>query len=132
MNSYRIDLGFPSFIAEYRAALKKFPNFKNDLKQILEQLEKDPRLGDQMQRVGENAFKVRIGLKGQFGKSGGFRLIYHVDDSRSVITPVALYFKPETPNLPDHEVATRFDKLMKIILQSAAEQSNPDLPTRPN
>jgi mRNA-degrading endonuclease RelE of RelBE toxin-antitoxin system len=126
LNLYRIDLGFTDFVAEYKTLLKKFPTFKNDLKQTLEDLEKDPKLGDQMPRVGNNTFKVRLGLKGQFGKRSGFRLIYHVDESRHVVTLLALYFKPDTPNLPDHEVAERFGKLMKIILQPSSEQ-NPTL-----
>jgi mRNA-degrading endonuclease RelE of RelBE toxin-antitoxin system len=132
LSLYRIDLGFPVFIAEYKAALKQFPTFKDDVKKILEQLEKDPNIGDQMQRVGENVFKVRLGVKGQFGKRGGYRMIYHVDHSRFVITPIALYFKPDTPSLPDREVAQRFDKLMKVILESAQQTQVPEPPARPN
>jgi len=123
LNSFQIDLSFHAFVSEYKAALRKFPSFKKDLVATLEQVEKDPRVGDQMQRVGENVFKTRIGIKGQIGKSGGYRLIYHVDWERKVVTPIALYFKPETAKLPDNEVAARFNRLFEAI--QAAKQPTP-------
>lgn len=131
MSLFRIDLGFADFITEYKLALKKFPTFKDNVKKTLEQLEHDPNIGDRMQRVGESVFKVRLGVKGQFGKSGGYRMIYHVDSTSAVITPLALYFKPDIPKLPDHEVAERFQRLMKAILGAAQQtQANPTA-TRP-
>lgn len=131
MNSFRIDLGFVDFIAEYKAALKKHPTFKNDLKKTLETLEGSPYSGDLIPRTRPDVFKIRIGVKGQFGKSGGYRLIYHVDVPRKVITPIALYFKGDIPNMPDHEVAARFDTLVQALGEAGAlEPQNPT--TRPN
>jgi mRNA-degrading endonuclease RelE of RelBE toxin-antitoxin system len=115
LSSFRIDLSFSSFVSEYKAAIKKFPAFKKDFTKALEELENTPQAGDQIPRVGGNVFKIRIGLKGQFGKSGGFRLIYHVDFPRQVITPIALYFKPQIANLPYHEVAERFARLINLL-----------------
>jgi hypothetical protein len=68
-----------------------------------------------MPRVGDNLYKTRIGVKGQFGKRGGYRMIYHVDMERKVITPIALYFKPDTPSMSDTEITERFDKVAKLV-----------------
>jgi mRNA-degrading endonuclease RelE of RelBE toxin-antitoxin system len=101
LNSFRIDVSFATFISEFKAATKKFKTFKADLIRAFEEIEKNPRAGDQIPRTGSDLFKIRLGVKGQIGKRGGYRLIYHVDWSRQVITPIALYFKPDVPNLPD-------------------------------
>jgi hypothetical protein len=82
---------------------------------ILEEIEANPRAGDQIPNTKANLFKVRIGIKGQMGKSGAYRMIYHVDQDRMVITPIALYFKPDRSKLPDTEVARRFDDLLQHL-----------------
>jgi mRNA-degrading endonuclease RelE of RelBE toxin-antitoxin system len=91
--------------------LKKFPKVKVDLKALLESIEEDPTAGDRIPRHGLDLYKVRLGIKGQFGKSGGYRLIYQVDQNRKVVTLLALYFKPERPNLTDAEMKDRIDKI---------------------
>jgi len=125
LSLFRIDAGFAPFASEYKLALRSFPTFKNDLSSAFEQLETAPRLGDAIPRVGPDLFKIRLGVKGRFGKRGGYRLIYHVDWSREVITPLALYFKKDTPNLPDSEIIQRVEQIMQYIAQ------NPPAPTPP-
>ena len=71
-SSFRIDLSFRPFLAEYKAALKKFPTFKNDMKSCLSDLENDPKIGDRIPRCAPDLYKVRIGVKNQFGKRGGY------------------------------------------------------------
>ena len=75
MSSFQIDLGFPAFVLEYKAAQKKHRTLKNDVRAALEVLEKNPCDGDHMPRVGDNLYKIRIGVKGQFGKRGGGLLL---------------------------------------------------------
>jgi mRNA-degrading endonuclease RelE of RelBE toxin-antitoxin system len=111
LNSFQIDITLPIFVSDYKAALKKFPKLKTDLKVLLETIETDPTVGDRIPRQGADLYKVRLGLKGQFGKSGGYRLIYQVDQQRKVVTLVALYFKPERPKLTDAEMKDRLDKV---------------------
>jgi mRNA-degrading endonuclease RelE of RelBE toxin-antitoxin system len=119
LNSFRIDVSFATFISEFKAATKKFKTFKADLIRAFEEIEKNPRAGDQIPRTGSDLFKIRLGVKGQIGKRGGYRLIYHVDWSRQVITPIALYFKPDVPNLPDAEVTRRFGELIRQNLAAS-------------
>ena len=112
---FQIDLQFPAFVNELKLALRNHPTFKQDLRDCLEYLEKNPRAGDAIPRVGGSVFKIRLGVKGQFGKRVGYRLLYHVAWGRNVITPVALYFKKDTPSIPDHEVVQRFAAVTKRI-----------------
>lgn len=115
MSSFRIDVTFPVFSSELKAALKKHRNLKSDLIECFTRMEADPKAGDRMPRVGSNVFKIRVGMKGQFGRRGGYRLIYHVDFDRCVITALALYFKPDTAKLPDSEVQARIVRVRKPV-----------------
>jgi len=118
LSLYRIDIAFAPLVSEYKSALKKFASFKNDLTAALAVLERDPKSGDQLRYTADNVFKVRIGVKGQnIGKRGGFRLIYHVDPERKVVTLLALYFKPDTPSMSDAEIAARLGKFAEYVKQ---------------
>ena len=115
MNSFTIDVSVPVFVQEYKQALKKFPSIKNDISEAFGSLEKSPEIGDAIPGYARALWKLRIGVKGRFGKRGGYRLIYHVDAERSVITPIALYFKADTPDLPVHEVSKRFLAVARAV-----------------
>jgi hypothetical protein len=66
--------------------------------------------------TGDFVFKIRIGVKKQgIGKRGGYRLLYHIDHKRHVITPLALYFKPDALALSHAEIAHRLNKLSEIV-----------------
>jgi hypothetical protein len=73
LSLFQIDITLPVFVSDYKAALKKFPKLKVDLKMLLESIEENPTLGDRIPRQGMDLYKVRLGIKGQFGKSGGYR-----------------------------------------------------------
>jgi hypothetical protein len=66
-------------------------------------VQKSPRVGDQIPNK-INLFKLRLG----------------------VITPIALYFKPDTPNLPDAEIARRFSELVKHLTQQQMSEPSPE------
>ncbi|MBI1789501.1 MAG: hypothetical protein HYR60_18350 [Acidobacteria bacterium] len=100
---------------EYKQALKKFPSIKNDLTESFKALEKNAELGDAIPGYARAVWKLRIGVKGHFGKRGGYRLIYHFDVERAVITPLALYFKADIPDLPRDEIAKRLQEVAKVI-----------------
>jgi mRNA-degrading endonuclease RelE of RelBE toxin-antitoxin system len=118
LSSFSIDISFPPFMSELKAAKKKFPTIKNDLAASFAEIEQNPKAGDHIPRCGEDLYKLRIGVKGQMGKRGGYRMIYHVSWTRKLITPIALYFKADTPNLSESEVTERFGKVIAIIAPS--------------
>ena len=61
------------FKKEAKRLLKKYPSLKTELKELIEELEKNPELGTPL---GNNIYKIRlaIALTGK-GKSGGARII---------------------------------------------------------
>jgi mRNA-degrading endonuclease RelE of RelBE toxin-antitoxin system len=120
-NLYRIDAGFGPFLSEYKSALKKFPAFKSDVFKTFEQLETAPNSGDRMKHTNTFVYKIRIGVKKQgIGKSGGYRLIYHVDDERRVITPLAIYYKPDKADIEADDLRSRLKKLIEFARQNEA------------
>jgi mRNA-degrading endonuclease RelE of RelBE toxin-antitoxin system len=128
LSLFRIDVSFPAFTSELKSALKKFRTFKADITRALEEIEANPRAGDQIPNTKSNLFKLRIGVKGQMGKSGGYRMIYHIDWDGMVITPIALYFKPDKPIMPDTEVARRFGDLLRHLALTAPPKPPSALP----
>jgi hypothetical protein len=52
-------------------------------------------------------------------------MIYHVDWERNVITPIALYFKADIPDLPAHEVTKRFLAVAEAIVVRALPPTTP-------
>jgi mRNA-degrading endonuclease RelE of RelBE toxin-antitoxin system len=103
-------------MSEYKAAIKKFRTFRDDLTSTFQVLENTPEAGDRMKYADSYVFKIRIGVRGSgIGKSGGYRLIYHVDQARLVITPLTLYFKRDIENIAVSELGSRLSKLAKYI-----------------
>ena len=127
MNPYQIDVSLKSFQADYKKVLQKYPTFKNDISAVFASLETNPEIGKAIPKFSRQVWKIRVGVKGVMGKSGGYRLIYHVDFTRKVITPMALYFKGETEQLPDHEVQRLFGEVAKNIEAASASSANPPL-----
>ena len=85
LSLFRIDVSFPAFTSELKSAPKKFRTFKAASRGRWRRSEANPRAGDQIPNTKSNLFKLRIGVKGQMGKSGGYRMIYHIDWDGMVI-----------------------------------------------
>lgn len=65
-----------SFIKNYKRFSKKFPNLKNELEILEEELTKNPEMGESL---GHNLYKIRLASKDKnSGKSGGFRIISYL------------------------------------------------------
>lgn len=92
----------PEFERRSKVLAKKYKSFPKDYDAFLDELEKNPLMGDPL---GHNTYKVRMAIasKGK-GKSGGARVItYNVqqgmDDIR--ITLMSIYDKSEIDNVSD-------------------------------
>lgn len=101
MSLYRIDLANHRFVRDLKAAKKKYRTINNDLSAIFVQLEQDPTVGNAIPRFHRQVWKIRVGIKGHTGKSGGYRLIYHVGWESKVVTPLLFHSKPEIEKIPD-------------------------------
>jgi len=127
LSKYQIDVSLRFFQDDYQKVLQRHPTFKNDISSAFSSLETNPEIGKAIPKFSRQVWKIRIGVKGVMGKSGGYRLIYHVDFTRKVITPMALYFKGETEQLPDHEVQRLFGEVAKNIENSQMGPANPSV-----
>jgi mRNA-degrading endonuclease RelE of RelBE toxin-antitoxin system len=93
-----------TFNRKLRALAKKYRNIRNDIKPVIEQLQKGENPGDKISGIGYAVFKLRIKNSDiQKGKSGGYRLIYYCQ-VETVIILLTIYAKSEQVDITAEEV----------------------------
>lgn len=92
----------PPFEREAEKLSRKYPSLRNDLAQLVESLENNPKQGTSL---GENFYKIRLAItsKGK-GKSGGARVITFVLVVQEKVFLSSLYDKSEKENITDKEL----------------------------
>lgn len=94
----------PEFKRNLRALNKRYRHIRSDIEPILDQLRAGVFIGDQIPRTGYPLYKVRIRNRdAQRGKSGGYRLIYYLRTSKSIIL-ITLYSKTEQSDITAAEL----------------------------
>ncbi|MDP2888533.1 MAG: type II toxin-antitoxin system RelE/ParE family toxin [Bacteroidota bacterium] len=90
------------FKKDARHLLKKYPSLKQELAVLIESLSDEPKQG---KPLGHDCYKIRlaIGSKGK-GKSGGARVITHVQITNTVIFLITIYDKSEHDSISDKEI----------------------------
>ena len=92
------------FKRQVRDLAKRYRKIKLDLQPIFEQLKSGELIGDQVQQTGYTVFKVRVKNSDiQKGKSGGYRMIYCVKTSTSILC-LLIYSKSEEDNITSTEI----------------------------
>lgn len=88
---------------------KKYPSLKSDIGQLIASLEENPEQGVS---IGNHCFKIRLAVasKGK-GKSGGARVITHIQVLQSKVYMLSIYDKAEQKTLMDKELQS----LLKLI-----------------
>ncbi len=93
-----VEVAFTSdFKRNVRQLAKKYRRIKSDVQPVIERLQSGETPGDRVPRIGEEwvIFKIRIrNSDSARGKSGGYRMIYWVESSRSVVM-ITIYSKSE-------------------------------------
>ena len=99
--TYKI-LALPPFDKQVKRLAKKYPSFKKDFQNIIEELKTNPETGT---FIGNNCYKIRFAIssKGR-GKSGGARLITHFILNEDNIYLIAVYDKSDKANMTDKEL----------------------------
>jgi hypothetical protein len=102
--SYNI-LATSFFERELKTLAKKHRSLKNDLATLIEQLEQNPTTATEL---GNNSYKIRLAIasKGK-GKSGGARVITHVQVISTTVYLLSIYDKSEMKNITDKEIQER-------------------------
>ena len=95
-----IDVKFtPEFKRNLRTLAKKYRHIRDDVDPIIEALQAGEILGDQIPGIGYTLFKVRVRNQDiTRGKSGGYRVIYYLRTSISIIL-VTIYSKTEQADI---------------------------------
>ena len=91
------------------ATLKKFPSLKKEFAQLLASLKENPIQGIPL---ANQCYKIRFAIasKGK-GKSGGARIITHVQVTNEKVYLLSIYDKSEQDNISDKEI----DSLLALI-----------------
>jgi len=90
------------FEKQAKRLIKKYPSLKNELLQLIDNLEKDPQQGTS---IGKSCYKVRIAItsKGKV-KSGGARVITNFFINEKTVYLLSIYDKAEQENLTNKEL----------------------------
>jgi hypothetical protein len=99
----------PHFKKEAKRLIKKYASLKFELEELFAKIAKEPALGISL---GNNVFKIRIAISSKGGgKSGGGRIIAHVQVIQETVYLLSIYDKSEKITISDSEI----EKLLKSI-----------------
>ena len=91
---------------------KKYPNIKNDLNELLSDLEIGSVSGVPIPGLFNKVFKIRAASSDmKRGKSGGYRLIFYTEDENCEIYLLTIYAKTKSENIPIQDIQTVLKKL---------------------
>ncbi|MCP4352775.1 MAG: type II toxin-antitoxin system RelE/ParE family toxin [Desulfobacterales bacterium] len=84
---------------------KNYPNIKNDLNELLSNMEDGSVSGVPIPGLFKKVFKIRAASSDmKKGKSGGYRGIYYVEDESCDIYLLTIYAKAKNENIPVKEI----------------------------
>jgi len=90
------------FEKQLKRLVKKYPSLKQELKTLIVSLQNDPKIGV---AIGHHCYKIRLAVssKGK-GKSGGARVISHLQISKEKVYLLSIYDKSELSTLTDAQI----------------------------
>ena len=93
----------PEFEKEVLRLNQKFRNIKKDIEQLIDELSKEPKLGESL---GKNTYKIRVKNSDiNKGKRAGYRVITYVIDEYEKIKFITIYFKGEKEDISKNELS---------------------------
>ncbi|MEX0966406.1 MAG: type II toxin-antitoxin system RelE/ParE family toxin [Bacteroidia bacterium] len=99
--SYKVEVS-SNFSKEAKRLVKKYRSLKDDIAQLIADLETEPTTGTPL---GQNIYKIRLTTtsKGK-GKSGGLRVMTLVQVLEKEVILFTIYNKSEKSTLSDKEI----------------------------
>ena len=90
------------FEKQLKRLTKKFPSLKNEFSELVALLKREPQQGT---AIGNHCYKIRLAIasKGK-GKSGGARVITHVQITHSTVYLFSIYDKSEQSDIGDKDL----------------------------
>ena len=93
-----------------RKLAKKYRSIRKDIQPVLEDLQQGKFQGDQITNIGYAVFKQRVkNSDNQKGKSAGYRVIYYVRTTTSIIL-ITIYSKSEQADISASEIKRIIEK----------------------
>ena len=103
----------PHFNKQLKPLLKRFPDIRENIGEILDNFIPDPHT-----LISEDIYKIRLSTKSlKRGKSGGFRLYTYFFALNNRVIPITIYFKGDRSNLTTQELGRH----AQIILSKLAQ-----------
>ena len=92
----------PNFEKEAKRLLKKYPSLRQELGNLVSELQENPLLGIDM---GNNVRKIRLAIasKGK-GKSGGGRVLSYCRIEKDTVFLFSIYNKGEQDDISDNKI----------------------------
>lgn len=104
-SSIKIDLT-PEYKRNLRDLVKRYRNIRSDTQTVIKQLQAGNFLGDRIPGLGTEfiIYKVRVRNSNiQKGKSAGYRLIYQIESSISILL-LTIYSKSDRQDISAKEI----------------------------
>ena len=90
------------FDRQAKRLIKKYPSLKKELALLINSIKTNPHQGTS---IVENCFKIRLAISGKGkGKSGGARIITHVQVIENTVILISIYDKSEQANISDQAI----------------------------
>ena len=90
---------------------KKYRNIRQDVQPVIEQLQDNLILGDRLAGFGSNIYVYKVRVKNsniQKGKSAGYRIIYLLERSTSILL-LTIYSKSEQEDISSDDIQAILD-----------------------
>lgn len=99
--SYNIEVT-SNFAKQLKRLAKKFPSLKKEYADLISALKENPERGTS---IGNNCYKIRLAIASkQKGKSGGARVITHVQVVKTKVYLLSIYDKSEQADITDKDL----------------------------
>lgn len=91
------------FKKQAKRLAKKYPSLPSELRELISSLEKSPTQGTM---IGRGCYKIRLSIASKSkGKSGGGRVITHVQVSKNTVYLVSIYDKSEMESITPSDLS---------------------------
>ena len=108
--SYRV-FTIPPYDKELKRLSKKYHSLKNEYAGLIESLEQNPQQGTP---IGNNCYKIRLAIASKAkGKSGGARVITHIQVTKTSVYLLSIYDKSEKENIAVEELKALLQYIIK-------------------
>jgi mRNA-degrading endonuclease RelE of RelBE toxin-antitoxin system len=91
------------FKKQAKRLAKKYPSLPSELRELISYLEKSPTQGTM---IGIGCYKIRLSIASKSkGKSGGGRVITHVQVSKNTVYLLSIYDKSEMESITPSDLS---------------------------